>query len=105
MKIKKGAVIAGVQAPMQKAFDAADEIWEEHGQEAVITEGVGGKHSQNSLHYYGYAIDLRTRYFPAEEHQEIARKLQERLGEDYDVVVHNTHIHVEWDKVKEYLRR
>ena len=33
----------------------------------MITETLGGEHSAGSLHYYGYAVDLRIRYFTESE--------------------------------------
>lgn len=90
-----------MQIQMRKVLMTADALWKEHNQELVVTEGTSGVHSSGSLHYYGYALDLRTRYFDAAEKPGIAGALKERLGKDYDVIIHKTHIHVEYDKAKE----
>ena len=63
MKIKPGAVLAGLDIHMRPALIIADAVWKEYGQELMVTEGLGGEHSSGSLHYYGYAVDLRTHYF------------------------------------------
>lgn len=97
MKIKDGASIQGVNIKIRPALIAADRIWKEHGQELVITAGLDGAHSAGSLHYYGLALDMRTRYFDVGTKQLVADKLKTSLGPDFDVVVHNSHIHVEYD--------
>jgi hypothetical protein len=100
MKIKKGASLAGLQIQMRKVLIEADALWKENGQELVVTEGTGGTHSVGSLHYYGYALDLRTRDFDDAIKPGIAAALKGAVGKDYDVILHKTHIHVEYDKAK-----
>lgn len=98
MKIKSGANIQGLNIVMRPVLIAASTIWDDHDQELVITCGLDGEHSAGSLHYYGLAVDLRTNYFPfADEHHAVASELRTALGDDYDVIVHGTHIHVEHD--------
>jgi len=63
----------------------------------VITSITDGKHSDNSLHYDGQAIDLRTRNLPHENSAKIAgNQIKECLGAEYDVIIHSTHIHIEY---------
>lgn len=102
MKIKEGVILAGLQIKMRLVLIRADVLWSENGEELVITETLGGVHSPGSLHPYGYAVDLRTRYFKPENVPAIAAQLKKRLGANYDVVIHKTHIHVEYDKAKNY---
>lgn len=99
MKIKEGAVLTGLQLEMRKVLVEADKIWKSFNKELVVTEGTGGAHSAGSLHYYGYAVDLRSYYFTSEEKFKVVTDLKNALGGDYDVIVHNTHIHVEYDRV------
>ncbi len=110
MKIKSDVVMTGLQIPMRLVLIVADQIWKEYGQELVITSALDGTHSAGSLHYYGYALDFRTRYFTNMDDSEfkglvnverVAEKLREALGRDYNVIVHKSHIHVEYDKAKE----
>jgi hypothetical protein len=96
MQIKQGANIAGIRIPLREALMVADNIWTTHGQELVVTSGLDGTHSPGSLHYYGYAIDLRTRYFSEEEKRKVFEKLKIRLKEPFRVIYHKTHIHIEW---------
>ncbi len=97
MKQKKGVVLAGLKIVMRNVLIQANDIWDKYGKKLVVTAGLEGNHSAGSLHYYGYAVDLRTWYFSKVVKAKVARELQEALGSDYDVIVHKTHIHVEYD--------
>lgn len=97
MKIKDGVNIQGINIKVRPILIAADKIWKKYGQELVVTSGMDGTHSAGSLHYYGLALDLRTRYFNAVTKEKVVKKLQEVLGCDYDVISHHSHIHVEYD--------
>jgi len=101
MKIKDGASLIGLKLPMRKVLIIADELWKDAGKELVVTEGTGGTHSAGSLHPFGYAVDLRSRYFDTSTQRDVASALRLRLGPDYDVVVHKTHVHVEYQKILE----
>lgn len=105
MRIKKGVILAGLQLQMNPVFIEPEKVWEKYGQEVVFTGGLDGKHSAASLHYSGYAVDLRTRYFPKDKHQTIASELQTALGFDFQVIVHKTHIHVEYEAGKQFIGR
>lgn len=72
-------------------------VLEDHGVEMVITALADGKHMTGSLHYEGNAWDIRNRDIPKNERHAIAEKLRDALGEDYDVVGHKSHYHVEYD--------
>jgi hypothetical protein len=98
MKIKEGASLQGLDIRMRPALIAANRVWKTYGQELVITAGTDGTHSAGSLHYYGFAVDCRTRYFSAEEISAVTRSLHIALDQEgYDIVVHSTHIHIEYD--------
>jgi len=90
----------GLQPEILLAIIIAQSVWIAHfpGIPLVITSITDGKHGENSLHYVGLAIDLRTRNLPEDNSEAIAgRALKDALGKDYDVIVHNTHIHIEFD--------
>jgi len=59
----------------------------------VITSGLDGKHMKNSLHYAGLAVDIRTRHI--NKPLEIYEKIKIRLGNKFDVIYYDTHIHIE----------
>ena len=115
MRVKQGVILINLQPEMRKVMGVVDSLWLLYGHEAVITAGTdafyseakNGEqeliHSPDSLHPFGFALDFRTRYFTVEIVIEIEGLLRERLGEDYDVVVHTgngQHIHVEYQKHK-----
>lgn len=99
MKIKDGVIMAGLRLQMRQAIMAANQIWAEHGKELVITSALDGEHSASSLHYYGFAVDVRTRYFDNKELDDVVFELSRRLRSidiGYRTVLHNTHLHIEW---------
>ena len=97
MKIKDGVILAGLDIKMRPVLIIADHMWKQFNQELVVTAGLDGAHSAGSLHYYGLALDLRTRYFSDVDKKVIAESLQDSLGDKFDVVLHSSHIHVEYD--------
>jgi hypothetical protein len=105
MKVKDNSIkLDNLHISMQKVIKVVDMLWKQHGEEAVITSGcevydssLNFIHSAGSLHYYGRALDFRTRYFTDMQVNGIATRLRETLGNNYDVVVHSTHMHIEYD--------
>lgn len=96
MILKPGVKFDGVQPETLKAMAEADVIFKPYG-EVVVTSLLDGTHSPNSLHYSGYAFDLRTRHMAHDQIAAASKDLHERLGPDYDVVVEGDHLHVEYD--------
>lgn len=89
-------VFSEMQAALTPMFrDFPAELW--------ITAGIDGKHKENSKHYSGNALDLRSKAFPSVAlKQKFARELSKRLGPDYQVILEdlngpNEHIHAEYD--------
>jgi len=97
MKIKQNVIMPGLKLPMQTVLKEAEKLWKKHGQELVVTSALDGTHSAGSYHYYGYALDFRTRYFNKETAQEIANELQEILGRNYTVLFEGNHTHVQFN--------
>lgn len=96
--VKQGASLVGLKLEMRVVFKTAHAIWLQYSEEMVVTEGTGGEHSPGSLHPFGYAVDLRTRYFDYPTASKVRDELQARLGDNYDVINHaGSHIHVEYD--------
>jgi len=71
------------------------------GHEAVLTSCDEGNHSPGSLHYAGQAVDVA---LPGSHGMtskassvDVVSALRKELGPDYDIVLEQTHIHVEYD--------
>lgn len=78
-------------------IEVAETVYEEIGKDCVVTSICDGQHSKNSLHYFGNAVDLRTRHLSDDEKIIVRDNFKSRLGADYDVVLESTHLHVEYD--------
>lgn len=99
--------IWGLQPEMRHPMRIAAKLWKALAEvELVITCGRDGLHSYGSLHYSGYAVDFRTwdkrvNQWDDELRDLVAQQLREELArysKYYQVIVHSTHIHVEYDK-------
>jgi hypothetical protein len=99
MKLKNNVIMAGLHPVMRPALIQADKIWTYLDQELVVTSALDGEHSASSLHYFGYALDFRIRYFEEKERWQAWSMLSERLerlDSDYSVILEEDHIHVEY---------
>lgn len=93
--LKSGVRVRGLQPEILLAVMIAAEIFEKRGRSLVVTSFVDGVHSENSLHYEGLAVDMRTRDMAATEQKIVSGQVKEALGECYDVVLEADHLHVE----------
>ena len=96
MYLKKGVKTLGIKPELLFALQVADSVWDDYEEELWVTSLTEGKHGVGSLHPMGMAADLRTRYFTDQQKLLVASELRNRLGEDYDIVVETTHIHIEY---------
>ena len=102
VRLKKGASLVGLQIEMRLVLIKADAIYRRHSEELWITAGTDGEHSPASLHPFGFALDMRTKFFGVEQARVVANELREALPDGYDVILHEgSHIHCEFDKGKE----
>lgn len=92
-----GARILGLRPEIVIGLTIANDVYREFGFDCIVTAGIDGSHSRGSIHYKGLAVDLRARHIPATEQPKITAKLQERLGDDFDVVFEGDHWHLEFD--------
>lgn len=93
MKIKDGVRLGGLRVEMCIAILVAQSVYDRFSEDFVITCALEGIHMKGSLHYVGAAVDLR---LPLKRRQQIRRNIAERLGDDYDVVLGRSHIHIEF---------
>lgn len=97
MKIKSGVIMAGLKLEMRHVLKVASEVYKNHGQELVITSALDSTHSAGSYHYFGYALDFRTRYFTNEIAKKVAHEIRIKLSDDYVVIFEVNHIHVQFN--------
>ena len=93
MKFKDGVVWENMHPKIIDNMDGVEAVFRKFGVEAVITSGRDGKHKDGSFHYKGQAFDLRTWHLI----EQVAFRLRQYLGHDFDVIVESDHIHVEYD--------
>jgi len=98
ISIKPGVIVRACQPEILLAVPIVASILQQYnGAECVITGAREGEHMKRSLHFVGYALDFRTRHIAIGWHEKIAKDVQRALGEEYDVVLEKTHLHVEYD--------
>lgn len=103
MKLKSNVNLKDVQWQLFKAACVVEEILATYRCPCIITSANDGRHSYNSWHYKGRALDFRTKYtkLDGKEH-EFCREVARALGPEFDVVLeavgtNNEHLHVEYD--------
>lgn len=99
IQIKPGVRLIGLNPQIILAVFAGSSIWMQHFPEVdfVITCATDGKHGRGSRHYFGNAIDIRTRTLNADDAHKAHRLLAGALSVEFDVILEPDHIHVEWD--------
>ena len=99
MKLKNNNVnIKDVRREMKDLFPLIEEIiLKVEGQKYIptITSGNDSKHSENSLHYKGLAIDVRSK--DMKNPKMVVKMLKKALDYELDIVLESDHIHIEYD--------
>ncbi|GAB5451823.1 MAG: hypothetical protein Hals2KO_21510 [Halioglobus sp.] len=72
-------------------------VFTNHGYEFCLTSVKDGVHGNKSLHRFGYAFDSQTHHIPLDTSKMIETTVRQCLGREYDVVLKETHLHVEFD--------
>lgn len=102
IKIKPGVIMVGLSPIMRPVLLAADRIMRLHGVDLVITSALDGAHSAGSFHYYGFAVDIRSKHLIKEDQQSVLSQLIDALP-DFQVIIEcqdtpNQHFHIESEK-------
>ena len=96
--IKPGVDLRGIHPQLAIAYTIAALIYQEKSTApCVITSCSDGTHGPNSLHYVGMALDIRTRHLRPDQVHPVYVAIKQALGEQFDVVLEGTHIHIEFD--------
>lgn len=97
LRFKSGVRVQGLRVEALIAMQVAQTAYAERGYDCIVTSALDGKHSATSLHYTGAALDFRIRHLPQDgTAEDIAGDIEYALTDDYDVVLEETHIHVEY---------
>lgn len=94
MLIKAGVDISRLNREIRRALRVVSDLFDYHGQEAVVTSTYEGNHGAGSLHYANDAFDVR---YPEPEIVGIVGRLRVALGKNFDIVKEPDHIHIEYD--------
>ena len=89
-----------VPASVDPIIDAARTVYDRFGKDLVITSATDGQHMAGSLHYEGKALDLRASEawgYSDRVRKQIVQHLRRTLGPAFDVVLHDSHVHIERD--------
>ena len=81
------------------ALVVAERVYNDLGHDLVVTSVIDGKHIRASIHYIGGAVDIR---LPGEHGIAARNRIAVRLGTDFDVVLEDNHIHIEWQPKDSY---
>lgn len=97
MKLKPGVRLTGAQPQLSFAAFITYIVFLHHDvEDMTITSVCDGQHSRQSLHYVGHAFDVRISETPLHKREAIVLDMKKALGEEFDVILEATHIHVEW---------
>jgi hypothetical protein len=72
---------------------------EKYGSDLYVTHMGAGIHSIGSHHPFGRAFDINYPYGYSLSDR-LKGKLQKKLGNNFDIVLHSSHVHVEYDPKK-----
>lgn len=103
MKLKEKVDVVGLKTEMITVLRVGVAAFAASGHECIVTSALDGNHGDDSLHYDGYALDFRIKHLGKTKKdrkelvESVALHFGASLGADYDVVIEDTHIHVEYD--------
>lgn len=87
---------------LQIAVLITKHVFEKAGFLYTLTSTTDGQHRLNSYHYTGKAFDSRTRHIQDQHKLDLIAvevyDILERLDEHFQVVIENTHLHIELDR-------
>ena len=95
MKNKESTEPLGIKPEILLAIMIVAVYYQQRQLPLTLTSLTDGKHSKTSRHPLGLAVDIRTRDLPPNiQVVDVAKDLKARLGPHYNLIVHETHIHI-----------
>ena len=91
----------GVQLTVTKAINeilyGVELVYRGFQVSCVVTSGTDGVHGKESKHYTAEALDFRIRDLKPDQRNTLVQSCKQVLGKGFDVVLEQTHLHVEKD--------
>ena len=97
MKLKEGVKVSGVQPEIILALMVIQPLFDAIDVDFVITSCRDGKHSKNSKHYLGYAVDIRSREMDHLEQVALAQAIRKALTPEYYLLIEADHFHLQFN--------
>jgi len=102
--LKPGVDVTGISTEILIGLQVLAGVFWKHGIPTLITSCRDGEHMEGSKHYLGDAVDVRLpSRFSSTEHIDIVLLNEGRvaLGDQYDLVLEEDHLHLEFDPKKD----
>ena len=103
MRIKPGVSLLPLSPQILLALIIVNSVFSKYKVELVITSVADGKHNPKSLHYAGYAVDVRSKHIESDAlKQALLEECKEALDTDFDMILEalgkeQEHYHLEFD--------
>lgn len=97
IRLKEGVELATARPEILEAIQACAQECADYARVLTVTSIMDGEHGPKSLHRFGLAFDARTHTWTRDTIEYLSEQFSIALGHDYDVVLEDDHIHVEYD--------
>jgi hypothetical protein len=97
IKLKEGVTMQGLKPVMRPVLIVVKQLMDNYEVYTMVTSATDGEHSAGSLHYYGYALDFRTRHLEPNQRASLLAQLNAIFEDNhYKCILHDTHLHIEY---------
>ena len=96
LRIKQGVSILGLKPEALLGIVICSQVFKAFELDCILTSVVDSKHGRGSLHYVGFAFDLRSKHVPSGDLSSITVSLKRALGKEFDVILEGNHFHIEY---------
>lgn len=97
MKIKDSVTFSKLSPQIILALIIANDLYASYEVELVITSIDDSVHSITSLHYTGFAVDLRISNLAPGQAALIVKELKKKMPNGFYILLEIDHIHIEYD--------
>lgn len=105
VKAKVGVKIGDLKPEALEALKIVYLLYRCHNRTLTVTSTNDGKHMKGSKHYSGNAFDCRIWDFLPNSLLTLIKDVKALLGDEFDVLHEDSHIHVEFDPLRSKLTR